>query len=189
MCIYIKTFRWLKPISILDKDFKRQVEALSSDEAKASEMEHALKFEIRVKREENPVYYDSLKEKLETLIEERRTKRVEMAKLLDSLRGLTEEARSIQGKADSLGLNKFEFGLFEILQKESSEQSLAKNMAKMIYKELEKILVVDWASKENIQREARKAIKRLLRSNKFAEEKLEETTPQIIDLARVHLKR
>ncbi len=179
----------LKPISILDKDFKKQVENLSSDEAKASEMEHALKFEIRIKREENPVYYDSLKEKLEKLIEERKLKRIEMAKLLGSLKELTEETKNIVSKAKSIGLNAFEFGLFEVLQKEGAAQQNAKKLSKSINQELDKILVVDWASKENTQREARKTIKRVLRTINFPEEKLDEVTPQIIDLARVHVKR
>lgn len=178
----------LKPISILDKNFKQQVERLSSDEARASEMEHALRFEIRVKRETNPIYYDSLKEKLEKLIQERIAKRIEMAKLLDSLRELTEEARTIQGKAKKLGFNDFEFGLFELL-KNIIEQSVAKETTKKISKELGDILVVDWASKENVQREARKTIKRQLRANNFSEERLEGLTPQIIDLARVHLRK
>jgi len=179
----------LKPISILDKEFKKQVETLSSDEAKASEMEHALRFEIRVKREENPVYYDSLKEKLERLIEERKAKRIEMAKLLDSLRELTEEAKSVQDKAKELGLNKFEFGVYETLQKEGLAQETLKQLTKKISKELDDILVIDWCSKENVQREARKAIKRSLRAHGCPEEKLEGITPQIIDLARVHLRK
>jgi len=179
----------LKPISILDKEFKKQVETLSSDEAKASEMEHALRFEIRVKREENPVYYDSLKEKLERLIEERKAKRIEMAKLLDSLRELTEEAKSVQDKAKELGLNKFEFGVYETLQKEGLAQETLKQLTKKISKELDDILVIDWGSKENVQREARKAIKRSLRAFNCPEEKLEGITPQIIDLARVHLRK
>lgn len=179
----------LKPISILDKDFKRQVEDLSSDDARASEMEHALKFEIRVKREENPVYYDSLKEKLEKLIQERKEKRIEMANLLDSLRDLTEEAQSVQKKAKDMGFNTFEFGLFEILQKEGLSEDSLKRLTKGISKELDETLVVDWASKENIQREARKMIKRSLRANNCPEEKLDEITPQILDLARVHLRK
>lgn len=178
----------LKPISILDKDFKQQVEMLSSDEARASEMEHALRFEIRVKRETNPVYYDSLREKLEKLIEERRARRIEMAKLLDSLRELTEEARNLQNKAKKLGFTDFEFGLFELLQI-AIEEMVAKETTKKISKELDEILVVDWASKENVQREARKTIKRQLRANDVSEEKLEELAPKIIDLARVHLKK
>lgn len=179
----------LKPISILDKEFKKQVETLSSDEAKASEMEHALRFEIRVKREENPVYYDSLKEKLERLIEERKAKRIEMALLLDSLRELTDEAKNVQEKAKELGLNKFEFGVYETLQKEGLKQETLKQLTKKISKELDEILVIDWSSKENVQREARKTIKRSLRAFDCPEEKLDGITPQIIDLARVHLKK
>jgi type I restriction enzyme R subunit len=179
----------LKPISILDKDFKRQVQELSSDEARASEMEHALKYEIRIRREENPVYYDSLKAKLEKLIEERKERRIEMAKLLDSLRDITDEAKSVPDKAKALGLNKFEFGIFGVFQQEGLPKDALKQLTKGISKELDDLLVIDWSSKENIQREARKFIKRSLRASHCPEEKLDGVALQIMDLARVHLKK
>ena len=50
-----------EPVSILDeKEFEETLDDLKSDKAKASEMEHAIKKEINVQMEENPVYYKKL---------------------------------------------------------------------------------------------------------------------------------
>ena len=54
------------PIDILSSKFEKKVDELNGGEAKASEMEHAIRHEIRVKIQENPVYYTSLKEVGET---------------------------------------------------------------------------------------------------------------------------
>jgi len=48
--------------------------------------------------------------------------------------------------------------------------------------------VIDWTEKEDIQREMRKEVKRLLRSKGFQEEILESLTREILNLARIHFK-
>jgi type I restriction enzyme R subunit len=48
--------------------------------------------------------------------------------------------------------------------------------------------VIDWAEKEDIQREMRREIKRLLRGKGCQEERLEPLTREILNLARIHLK-
>ena len=179
----------LKPMSILDKNFKSNVERLTSNEAKASEMEHALTFEIKIKREENPVFYDSLKKRLETLIEERKQRRLDMARLLIELNELTNEVKNIQDKAKALGLDKFEFGIYGILETARVKDDLLKQLTKRISEELKNIIVIDWTSKEDVQREARRAIKRTLRNVKCDEETIDIVVPKVMDLAKVHLAK
>ena len=173
----------------LDKEFKRTLESLSTDEAKASEMEHALRFEIRIKREENPVFYDSLREKLEGLIEKRKAHRVEMANFLTNLEALTEEAQAVPNTARAMGFNKFEFGIYGILDKDGLKPDDLKMLTKKIFKELDECLVIDWPSKDDNQREARRLVKRNLRANRCPDDQLDRLTSQIMDLTRVHLKR
>jgi len=62
-------YQWIEPITLFDKDFKEKIYH-GSDEAIASTMEHAIKHIITVKMKENPVYYQSLLERLLKLIEE-----------------------------------------------------------------------------------------------------------------------
>lgn len=56
------------PISILDVDFESAVNAHTSDRAKASEMEHAARYHIRVHFQEDPAYYQKLSERLEKIL-------------------------------------------------------------------------------------------------------------------------
>jgi type I restriction enzyme R subunit len=58
------------PVSLLDADFAEHVEQQPSERAKASEMEHAARHHIRKHRDEDPVYYDRLSERLERILEE-----------------------------------------------------------------------------------------------------------------------
>jgi type I restriction enzyme R subunit len=60
----------IPPISILDAGFEQQVESHRSPRAKASEMEHAARHHIRVHFNDDPVFYESLSERLEGILEE-----------------------------------------------------------------------------------------------------------------------
>ncbi|WP_368042555.1 type I restriction enzyme endonuclease domain-containing protein [Ectobacillus sp. JY-23] len=65
-------------IDILSNRFEKQIEEMKISEGKAAEMEHAIRHEIRVKLEENPVYYTSLKERLEELLQRRRDRQIDI---------------------------------------------------------------------------------------------------------------
>jgi type I restriction enzyme R subunit len=176
--------------SITDPAFKERVADLPSDEAKASEMEHAIWYELRVRRDENPVYFESLEDKLKRLIAEKQAKRIELVAFLDAMNQLKEDVVSVSQKAKEAGLdNPFQFGVFELLQKEGLNPTASKKVAVIAFKRLEDVLVVDWASKDSVQREARRAIKRILREDGFPEERIEATTAQVVDLARIHMRR
>src|SRR5690625_7752363 len=66
----------VEPIDILSNKFEQKLDEIKSPEAKAAEMEHAIKHEIRIKLDENPVLYTSLKERLENLIEQRKSQQL-----------------------------------------------------------------------------------------------------------------
>ena len=79
----------VREVQLFSQEFDEKVEALGTDDAKASEMEHAIRHEISVRVEENPVFYQSLRERLEEIIEQRRQERLDAAeqlKLLNDLR-------------------------------------------------------------------------------------------------------
>ena len=60
----------IPPISIMDADFGDHVEKHRSDKARASEMEHALRFHIRKHLDEDPEHYRTLSEQLDTILSE-----------------------------------------------------------------------------------------------------------------------
>lgn len=58
----------IPPVSITDPDFVAKVQGLTSDKAKASEMEHALRYHIRKNFDEDPARYTKLSERLDDIL-------------------------------------------------------------------------------------------------------------------------
>ena len=96
----------IPPVELLSDDFLAHVNkhAKGNDEAKASEMEHAIRKHCTVHFDEDPAFYKKLSEKLERLIEQHRDRWDALADDLEQLRkevikgrreaveGLTKEA-------------------------------------------------------------------------------------------------
>ncbi|MEW6088309.1 MAG: type I restriction endonuclease subunit R [bacterium] len=197
----------LEPVSIFSKKFDEVVEALSSPEAKASEIEHAIRHEIHVHLEEDPVFYQSVKERLEKIIEEKKQERINAVEELKHLQALVNEARNMGKTAHDLGFSETEYALYKILsfetKTEKQEDNLVKEPAaqygkkKDIHKDLthsimgslEKLTVIDWIHKDDVQREMRRQIKGILREKGCQFEAIENLTAKIMDLARVRLAK
>jgi type I restriction enzyme, R subunit len=78
-------------------------------------MEHAIKNVINLKIDENPVYYSTLFEKLQQILEETKNDWVEKkARLKDFINREMEKGEEDQ--ANELGLSKREFAFFETLR-------------------------------------------------------------------------
>lgn len=96
----------IPPVELLSDDFLAHVQKHSrgNDEAKASEMEHAIRKHCTVHFDEDPAFYNNLSEKLERLIEQHRDnwrslsedleqlRREAMVGRTDAVEGLTKEA-------------------------------------------------------------------------------------------------
>lgn len=180
------------PVDILSSKFTQQIEEMTSDEAKASEMEHAIRHEIRVKLDENPVFYTSLREKLEKLIALRKEKRIETVQLVLELKGLINELRNYSSAAKKLGLTEVEYAFYQLLGQElgGTEDDSLIDLTRIIVEDVARLAeVVEWTQKEDMQREMRRRIKRQLRASKCPPDKLESLPQKILDLAKVHFKR
>ncbi|MEW9672405.1 type I restriction endonuclease subunit R [Ammoniphilus sp. 3BR4] len=181
------------PIDILSTRFTQKVDELKSDEAKASEIEHAIRHEIRVKIDENPVYYTSLRERLEKLIQAKKDERIESVQLVLELKELINNMRGYTSEAEKTGLTKEEYAFYQLLHKElnsNDEDSSIKDLTQILVEDVSELAqVVEWTEKEDVQREMRKKIKRQLRASKCPTEKIESLPQKIIDLAKVHFKR
>ncbi len=94
----------IPPVELLSDEFIAHVQRHSkgNDEAKASEMEHAIRKHCTVHFDEDPAFYAKLSEKLEKLIERHRSN---WKSLADDLEQLRQEA--IEGRTDVVeGLTK-----------------------------------------------------------------------------------
>ena len=181
------------PISILDKNFHERLEEYKSDEARASEMEHALRHEINERAEEDPEFYRSLRERLENIIAARKESRVAVAQTLNELRDLINEARNVRKEAERLGFeDETPFAFYGILKAElpdTKEQNELTKLAVKVVAELKSQSVIDWTEKSTVQKKMRSSIKRLLKVANCPADRIEPLTLRLLDLARVRLKR
>lgn len=89
------------PVSILDADFERVVDAHTSPRTQASEMEHAARYHISKHAHEDPAYYKKLSERLEEIL---RSFEDEWDRLVEALRAFTAEVRAGSAE-DETGLD------------------------------------------------------------------------------------
>jgi type I restriction enzyme R subunit len=189
----------VKQVSLFTPEFEDKLKALKSDEARASEMEHAIRHEIHVKLEENPAFFTSLRERLEQLIEDRKAKRIDAAQQLKLFEVLTKEMRGHADAAEKLGLTETGFAIYGLLRggeplslaepkgaPYGSKVDEAKTaLASLLEEQLEpQVSIVDWSQKDDVQREMRRLIKRQLRAANFAADKIDATAESVVDLMK-----
>jgi len=186
-------------VSLFTPEFEDKLKALKSDEAKASEMEHAIKNEIHVKLDEDPAYYLSLRQRLEEIIESRKARRIDAAKQLELLQAIVKDLKGPTEQAGKLGLSSTGFALYGLLHQ--GKASLASDGAAPTYGDkpdeakvalatiLEEAVaphvgIVDWVSREDVQKDMRRLVKRQLRATHTPEDKLDALAEQVVDLLK-----
>jgi type I restriction enzyme, R subunit len=181
----------LAPRDILDPAFKQHVDSLSSPDAKAAEIEHAIKHEIHVHRESDPVAYASLWHKLEQLVSKRREDRifaaVRIGEYIASLERIAEDIRQLRRDGhNTYGLSNLGAAAFRIIDSEDrglgEEKTTAAREISIIIEKFS--IVVDWQHKEDVQRQMRRAVKERLRVLGIDAAKVEAVTAKIMDVAR-----
>jgi Domain of unknown function (DUF3387) len=167
----------VKQVSLFTPEFEEKLKAFRSEEARASEMEHAIKNEIHVKLDEDPAFYSSLRERLEKLIEVRKAKRIDAAQHLQLFEVVRTDLRGRNEVAESLGMSETSFAIYGLIATPkpmtlsdvrgpaygSKVDESKKVLAELLEEQLEpQVSIVDWTTKEEVQREMRRLIKRQL---------------------------
>ncbi len=184
----------VKQVSLFSTEFDDKLAALKTDKAKASEMEHAIRHEIHVKLEENPVFYQSLKVRLEQIIEARKAKRIDDAEQLSLLQRVLDDMSSGEGAlADELDLSATGTAIYGVIDgarpiaAEDSDGGYSPNrdLAATIDDAIAPYTaLIDWQHKEEVQREMRQKIKRALRGAGIKGPGVEELALRIVALAK-----
>ena len=184
----------LEPINITAPDFQEKLEIKKNSRAKASHVEYALRQTIDEKISEDPVFYGTLKEQLENVIEENKKEREDEAQLLRGLLELREQDARRETYAKSLGFDDAKelafYGLFQpfketVLHNSDKEQVV---FTKEIVGIIKDKRVIDWTEKEDVKREMRREIRRKLRGMRCPNEDIESLISEIISLAGKHYK-
>ena len=106
-------------MSITETDFDTKVADLRSDRAKASEMEHAIRYHLREHWDEDPEHYSRLSERLEEIIEELGEQWEQLALALGDLLPEVRAGR----QADDSGLNPVtEAPFYDLLKRELADE-------------------------------------------------------------------
>ena len=186
-------------VSLFTPEFEEKLKALKSDDARASEMEHAMKREIHVKLDEDPAYYLSLRQRLEEIIEDRKAKRIDAAKQLELFQLMEKDLKGPTEEAGNLGLSPTGFAIYGLLLGDKplsvAEPSAPKYGSKPDQSKVDlaaileetvttHVGIVDWVSREDIQRDMRKLIKRQLRASQVEEAQLDPVAEQLVDLLK-----
>ncbi len=180
----------VKQVSLFSPEFEEKLAAWSSPEARASEMEHAIKDEIHVKVEEAPVFYSSLRLRLEQILLDRKAKRIDAAQQLELFEALRSDMRGREGAAKALGLSPTGLALYGLLAGVAAApggpvDEPKKELASLLEEQLEPfVTMVDWTEKDDVLKEMRRLAKRPLRIAGFAEEKAVSVAESVVDLLR-----
>jgi type I restriction enzyme R subunit len=187
----------VKQVSLFTADFDEKLKALKTDEARASEMEHAIKDEIHIKIDEDPAFYSSLRQRLEQIIEDRKAKRIDAAEQLKLFEALKKDLRGRADVAEGLGLSESGYAIFGLLRdpepvlrtsdshKHIQPDNPKVELAGLIEEQIAPQLgIVDWHQKEDVQKEMRRLIKRQLRAAGYETQQLDSLAENVVDLMK-----
>jgi type I restriction enzyme, R subunit len=145
----------------------------------------------------NPAYYEKLRERLERIIEQEEKRRKDDASYFDkhhleSMMQIYNEALNAEQERKKLGFSTpFEFAVYEELQTMRNDENISKGLTNAIFDKVkEETKIVGWKTKRSSEKKMSIAIYDILseynddNSNKYPEEKVNELTTKIIELAK-----
>lgn len=186
-----------EPVSVMEgEEFDTKLEGMENDEARASEMQHAIEYAISVRHDKDPVHYDSLQERVKELIEEYRQKRLSDREIIEELQDVLKEMRTRDQEARSKGLDgetelSFYHAIEDVLDttdREMSEDELVELTTNIIEEIGDLVTVVEWKQKTHVNQSMRKRVKLQLIQSPLdvSKEEQDELTNRVIKLARAH---
>jgi type I restriction enzyme R subunit len=175
--------RVCEPTSIYSTNFETEVGRLRSDDARASMIEHAVKREIHLKIDEDPIFYEGLLDRLNRILQEYEQQQITSAERLTRLTTVLDDARHPKRHAEALGLDPEVAPFYQVMAAEIANPEPLKEAAGEICAIVKEHAVIDWQQKEETKRLMRQKIKRVLRSVGYPQERLQDMAVRLVDLA------
>jgi type I restriction enzyme R subunit len=134
----------------------------------------------------NPVYYEKLRERLEKIIEEEESRRIQDASYFNKIKEIYNEALNAEKERQKLGFStQFEFAVYELLQSIKNNDESSKGITNSIYSKVkEEAGIVGWKNKRSSEKKLSISIYDILSENRYPEDKTNELTTKIIELAK-----
>jgi type I restriction enzyme R subunit len=188
----------VKQVSLFTPDFEEKLKALKTDEARASEMEHAIKSEIHVCLDDDPVFFKSLRERLEQIVADRKAKRIDAAQQLKLFEAIKIEMRGRNKIAEESGLSPRAFAIYGLIvdprpvalaERKGKPYGAIDESKRDLASLLEELLaprtaIVDWMHKEDDVREMRRLIKKQLNAASYPKDKIDALAESVVDLLK-----
>lgn len=190
------------PVEITSIDFESHVDREASPRAKASEMEHALRYHIRKHLDEDPTRYQRLSERLKAILDQYQNRWEEMVAALapllaDACEGRRGEERS---KLAVLGLDATLHGPFfdllgsevggEVSNDEKHRVALRDLTIEIVEYLAQEVSIVDFWNRVQAREDLRKWIVRTLDdANLFRYERIQAVADRLMELAHANHKR
>ncbi|MCA9698073.1 MAG: DUF3387 domain-containing protein, partial [Myxococcales bacterium] len=186
---------------LLSERFDAKLEALSSNAARASVVEHSLRHEIHVRLDEDPAYYGSLEARLEQIIADYEAGRIDEAKCLQLELAMRSELRGGgRQNAEALGLSERGFAIYGLLAQagertgaaadagpSSADPNARRDLAAVVEDVVAELTrFVDWDKKDDVLKEMRMAVARRLRDAKAGidRQQAKALAKEIVELAQ-----
>ena len=134
----------------------------------------------------NPVYYEKSRERLEKIIEEEESRRIQDASYFNKIKEIYNEALNAEKERQKLGFStQFEFAVYELLQSIKNNEESSKGITNSIYSKVkEEAGIVGWKNKRSSEKKLSISIYDILSENRYPEDKTNELTTKIIELAK-----
>ena len=189
----------IPPTKLFDVEFEQVLAAQTSDRAKASEVEHAIRAHIKVKLDEDPEYYQTLSKRLEKIIQKYENRWGELLQQLLLFRDGMEQEKARQD-AD-LGLSEEEGAFYRVLMAEvtkaagdaamdeETHQSVLDLTRQLVAHLREATRIVGFFNKWDEVARIKLQIKRSILAQPFGDRALVNAiTERLMDLARVRFQ-
>lgn len=198
-----------EPVSIYSPQFQELLDAEPTQGERASLLEHRIAAEITVRTETDPVFAESLRERLERIIAATRERRLEEQQTLAELADLLDDVRNPRAHGEQLDIDPEVAPYYAVIARALSGTAARpgsapgvaepgapyetggpgaepdlRTVAERVYDALREHAVVGWQAKFDAQREMRRAIKAVLREHRVAVPDPDGLVARLVDLAK-----
>ena len=173
-------------ISILSDEFLNDIQKIEYKNLQVELLKKLINDEIAGKMKRNVVTYRSFKEMLEKTIAQYKNRSIESAEVIERLIEMARELRTVEHRAEKLGLSDEEVAFYDAVAQgreelEADEQLL--EIAKELVATIKRNLSIDWADHENAKSKIRASVRRLLRRRGFKPEEYKPIVSNIMEQA------
>ncbi|MDP7280914.1 MAG: DUF3387 domain-containing protein, partial [Candidatus Poribacteria bacterium] len=186
----------IPPIDLLAKDFKEKVDAQKTPRSRASEIEYAIRHHININLEQDPVYYRSLSQRLEEILQQHRDKWDLLEQKLMEMRQNMEVEREDTATQVGLPANQMPFynTSHDAIITSTGQQQLDDQTQQQVVDLVQELVqmietactMVDFFNKDNEVKRVRRDIRRTLMQSGFRDRNLIGTvTDAFMQLAKV----